>query len=78
VSPQTIRHGLSLSLAQGPNAASHRELVRKRPGALAGGADRPGIKVRDFGAALVATIVIAIVNATIGPVLKFLTFPLRF
>ena len=36
----------------------------------------PGIKVRDFGAALIATIVIAIVNATIGPVLKFLTFPL--
>jgi putative membrane protein len=38
----------------------------------------PGIRVRDFGAALVATIVIAIVNATIGPVLKFLTFPLTF
>ena len=38
----------------------------------------PGIKVRDFGAALVATIVIAIVNATIGPVLRFLTFPLTF
>jgi putative membrane protein len=38
----------------------------------------PGIWVRDFGAALVATIVIAIVNSTIGPVLKFLTFPLTF
>ena len=36
----------------------------------------PGIKVRDFGAALVATIVIAIVNVTVGPVLKFLTLPL--
>jgi len=36
----------------------------------------PGIRVRDFGAALLATIVIAVVNATIGPVLKFLTFPL--
>ena len=35
----------------------------------------PGIRVRDFGAALVATIVIAIVNATIGPVLRFLTLP---
>jgi len=35
-----------------------------------------GVEVRDFGAALVATIVIAIVNATIGPVLKFLAFPL--
>jgi putative membrane protein len=38
----------------------------------------PGIKVRDFGAALIATIAIAIVNATIGPVLKFLTFPITF
>jgi putative membrane protein len=35
-----------------------------------------GIMLRDFGAALIATIVIAIVNATLGPVLKFLTFPL--
>jgi putative membrane protein len=38
----------------------------------------PGIRVRDFGAALVATIVIAIVSVTVGPVLKFLTFPLTF
>jgi putative membrane protein len=36
----------------------------------------PGIEVRGFGAALGATIVIAIVNGTIGIVLKFLTFPL--
>jgi putative membrane protein len=36
----------------------------------------PGIVVRDFGAALLATVVIAIVNATIGLVLKFLFFPL--
>jgi putative membrane protein len=36
----------------------------------------PGIDLRDFGAALIATVIIAIVNATIGPVLKFLTFPL--
>jgi putative membrane protein len=35
----------------------------------------PGIQLRDFGAALVATIVIAFVNATIGLVLKFLFFP---
>jgi putative membrane protein len=35
----------------------------------------PGIRVRDYGAALVATIVIAIVDATIGPVLRFLTLP---
>lgn len=36
----------------------------------------PGLEVRGFGAALMATIAIAIVNGTIGPVLKFLTFPL--
>jgi putative membrane protein len=35
----------------------------------------PGIEVRGFGAALMATIVIAIVNGTIGVVLKFLFFP---
>ncbi|MBZ5624826.1 MAG: phage holin family protein [Acidobacteriia bacterium] len=38
----------------------------------------PGIEVRDFGAALIATIVIAIVNATIGSVLHFLFFPITF
>jgi len=31
----------------------------------------PGIEVRDFGAALVATIIIGIVNAVAGPVLRF-------
>ena len=36
----------------------------------------PGIEVRNFGDALIATIVIAIVDVTIGPILKFLTFPL--
>ena len=36
----------------------------------------PGIQVRGFGAALGATIVIAIVNGTLGVVLKFLTFPI--
>ena len=35
----------------------------------------PGIQVKGFGSALIATVVIAIVNATIGPVLKFLLFP---
>ena len=38
----------------------------------------PGIEVRSFGTALVATVVIGIVNAVIGPVLKFLSFPLIF
>ena len=36
----------------------------------------PGVIVRGFGTALFATIVIALVNSTIGLVLKFLTFPL--
>ena len=35
----------------------------------------PGIEVRDFGAALVAALVIAMVNAIIGPILRFLGFP---
>jgi putative membrane protein len=36
----------------------------------------PGIEVRDFGSALIATIVIGIVNAIIGPILKFFGLPL--
>ena len=36
----------------------------------------PGIEVRDFAAALLATIVIAIVNAVIGPVVRFFAWPL--
>jgi putative membrane protein len=36
----------------------------------------PGITLRGFGDALIATIVIAIVNATVGLVLKILAFPL--
>lgn len=36
----------------------------------------PGIEVRDFGAALLATIVIAVVNGVIGPVLRFFAWPL--
>jgi len=35
----------------------------------------PGIEVRDFGSALLATVVIGIVNAIVGPVLKFLGIP---
>ncbi len=38
----------------------------------------PRIQIRGFGAALVATIVIAIVNGTIGVVIKFLAFPITF
>jgi putative membrane protein len=36
----------------------------------------PGIVVQGFGTALIATVVIAIVNGTIGIVLKILAFPL--
>src|SRR6266702_240136 len=36
----------------------------------------PGIMVRGFPSALVATAVIAIVNATVGPIRRFLAFPL--
>ena len=36
----------------------------------------PGISVAGFGTAMLATVVIAIVNATIGLFLKILTFPL--
>jgi len=36
----------------------------------------PGIEVHSFGAALGATIAIAIVNGTIGIVIKFLALPL--
>jgi putative membrane protein len=36
----------------------------------------PGIEVRDFGAAMVATVVIAIVDGVIGPVVRFLAWPL--
>jgi putative membrane protein len=35
-----------------------------------------GIELRGFGAAMIATAVIAIVNAIIGPILRFFTFPL--
>ena len=40
------------------------------------GADHSGIELRGFRAALIATVVIALVNGTIGVILKFLAFPL--
>ena len=36
----------------------------------------PGIQVRGFGTALIAAIVIGLINATLGIVLKILTLPL--
>lgn len=38
----------------------------------------PGIQVRSYGTALLATVVIAVVDVVIGLPLKFLTFPLIF
>ncbi len=38
----------------------------------------PGIHVRGFGSAMVATVIIAIVSATFGIVLKILFLPLTF
>ena len=38
----------------------------------------PGIQINSFGTALIATVVIALVNGTIGFILKVLTFPLIF
>jgi putative membrane protein len=35
----------------------------------------PGIEVRDFGSAMIATLVIGMVNALVGPILKILGFP---
>ena len=38
----------------------------------------PGIELRDFGSALFGTLMIGIVNATIGWILRILTLPLTF
>ena len=35
----------------------------------------PGIEVRDFGSALIATLIIGVVNALVGPILKLLGLP---
>jgi putative membrane protein len=38
----------------------------------------PGIEVSGFGAAMLATIVISIVNGVVGPVLRFFAWPITF
>lgn len=38
----------------------------------------PGVEVDGYGSALIAAILIAIVNATIGLILRILTFPINF
>jgi putative membrane protein len=36
----------------------------------------PGIQIRSFQTAMLATIVIALVDVTIGPILRFIAFPI--
>jgi putative membrane protein len=38
----------------------------------------PGIQVRDYRAALIAAIMIAIFDFLVGPVLRFIAFPITF
>lgn len=38
----------------------------------------PGIEVENFRAAMIAAAIIAVVNTIIGPILRFLTFPITF
>ena len=36
----------------------------------------PGIQIRSFGTAMLATVVIALVDITIGPILRFIAWPI--
>ena len=38
----------------------------------------PGIEIRGFGTALIATIIIGLADLILGPILVFLTFPITF
>ena len=38
----------------------------------------PGVSVDGYGSAIIAAILIAVANSTIGLILRFLTFPLNF
>lgn len=38
----------------------------------------PGIQINSFKTALLATLVIALVDITIGPILRFIAFPITF
>jgi putative membrane protein len=38
----------------------------------------PGIQIRGMGTALLATVVLGVVDITIGPVLRFIAFPITF
>jgi putative membrane protein len=38
----------------------------------------PGMEIRSYGTALVATVVIGLVDFTLGPILRFIAFPITF
>ena len=38
----------------------------------------PGIQLRDFKTALIATVILTVVDITVGPVLRFIAFPITF
>ncbi len=38
----------------------------------------PGMQIRSYGTALLATVVIALVDLTLGPILRFIAFPITF
>jgi putative membrane protein len=38
----------------------------------------PKMQVRSYGTALIATVVIALVNGILGPILRFIAFPITF
>jgi putative membrane protein len=38
----------------------------------------PGMQIRSYGTALIATVVIGLVDLILGPILRFLAFPITF
>ena len=38
----------------------------------------PGIQIREFKTAMIAAVVLAVFDVTVGPVLRFIAFPLTF
>ena len=38
----------------------------------------PGMQIRSYGTALLATVVIALVDLILGPILRFIAFPITF
>uniref|UniRef100_Q02BV6 Phage holin family protein n=1 Tax=Solibacter usitatus (strain Ellin6076) TaxID=234267 RepID=Q02BV6_SOLUE len=38
----------------------------------------PGMQIRSYGTALLATVVIGLVDFTLGPILRFIAFPITF